>query len=394
MVIFSFLHHFLGTENDSTSTTTSPLHTAIDAKNYTLASNIIATHPSLVEFVDELNDTPLQLAIRDLNAPHELIHNLCSDFSIKRIDEFGDCILHEAIEHDNYQILPLLVENGANINYQNPSFEWTPLYSLFRQMHNLDPSEWKPYYKCLTSPTNVNKLYFDPNRFDYNDNNDNTILGLVLEFEVWDILEYLLTVCHANTKLSHCGTSLPICALTTGKIPINLFEIMLHNWDARSCSKKKFFQTALEYERFDIAEFLISTYPEIVNLSPRHIGTPLYCLTFSADDSWLETIPFPLILSLINRESLLTQMHGRTPFQNALLCKNTFMIKLLIPLIPSEQLKFLHKYIFRTYKYISLQYLSAFAIRHALQNNAYHCLHLPPILIDFIKTFNIEHIFS
>ena len=310
--------------------------------------------------------------------------------------------------HANYQILPLLVERGANIDYQNDPFEWTPLYSLFKNAisthininrlleeedrnapyvwNNYDPSAWKPYYTCLISPTNVNKSYFDIQH------NRNTILGIALELKLWDICEYLLTDCHAATNLLHCRTLLPTWALLVGEIPINLFQIIIHNWDATSCSRNQFFQTALESKRFDIANFLITRYPAIINLNPPEIGTPLYYLT-SRDSRRLQSIPPQLISSLITRESLSTQKRTskRTPFENALFRNNTFMIKILIPLIPSEQLKFVHKYITRKYGHISLQYLCAFAIRHTLHDNAYNCLPLPPILTNFIKTLNIEH---
>jgi len=273
----------------------------------------------------------------------------------------GNDVLHSTILLRNYSFLPLLVQNGANIestNFQN----WTPLYHI---VSDADSYGYKipthSEYTCLISNSTLNNYYQDYFYFQSTGSqflsDRATVLGKIIYAKLWNICRTLVTDYNANTNLLHTYKNLPTLAIETENIPFDLFKIIItpNNITKNSC---EIFTTALRLDRFDIARFLLDYYPHIVISCSSYPedNNPLHYIK-KLDNACSQQIPKDIIFKLVKHIS--------------------------IHFIPKDH-------------FIPLKYLCAISITTTLKshtNSTYISLGLPEQLTNFLKNMPID-IFS
>jgi hypothetical protein len=151
--------------------------------------------------------------------------------------------------------------------------------------------------------------------------------------------------------------------------------------------------------RYNMVRLLLLMYPNIIN-TVNHRGTPLFYLT-TIDNIETHSIPKDIILKLISPESMsigcnfrsIVPWHVHTPLENALYLHNHFMVKILLQHATPQQFPSIAVIIHLIHGHIPLQYLAALSIKSTLTSKtdtAYATLGLPPSLINFTKTLNLD----
>ncbi len=163
------------------------------------------------------------------------------------------------------------------------------------------------------------------------------------------------------------------------------------------------YRTSSDIRRYNLIRILLLMYPNII--TTRSYGsTPLFRLT-SITDIETYSVPIDIILKLISPESLsiscyrraVLPWHVHTPLENAFYWRNRFMIKILLQHATSQHFPSIAIIIRLIHGHIPLQHLTALCIKSALASktdSAYATLGLPPSLINFTKTLNLDYYYS
>ena len=262
------------------------LHLAAEKKLWSLAVFCVRSGAD-VNLVDTKLKTPLHYALTHTDARSDVVTLLISLQNINHQDNNGRTALHLVVLEQQWDVVPVLIQNGANVDMCD-GWNTTSLIYASKQ-----PDVPPDIFKTLISSQNINTKVED----------DRTALHLVLKMTSWKLVAVLVQL---GADLNACDRwqETPLHeAVRQADVPLDVVIQLVtpQNINRQGNDNKTTLMQVINKKRWDLVDALVR-YGADVNLRDNTIDTPLQYALGDSD------VPLEIVTRLTSSENINTRV--------------------------------------------------------------------------------------